>query len=251
MPRKPRSDAIRLLEGRGNGRDSGGRLVKPATVINDYGPPLIAPTPRRRDVAPPPRMPAGLPAPVKKEWRRVVKELQELGAVMPPQDVLEDFCRVVVEQHTVAVALGVAVPGSVQWSRLTAREDRLAKRIAGFIREYYCAPPVAPVSAGSFNPFASAPDSAGRRRKTPSLTKGLSSRPMPAKYWESPTPPLDPRYHAAWVKNIRESDKNHGIIRPPGFYRREFHYDINGNLWDEYQPAPDKPDDDGAGWRDE
>lgn len=52
------------------------------------------------------------------------------------------------------------------------------------------------------------------------------------------------------MKAMRESDKNHGIIRAPGFYRREFHYDSAGNLWDEYWPEPDRPDDD-DGWRDE
>lgn len=250
MPRKAKSDALRLLEGRSPGRDSGGRLVKPPVAGFAYP---MAPRPRPGREGAPPRMPAGLPAPVKAQWRRVVRELLDLGAVMPPQDRLEGYCRDHVERHTVAAAKEDAAPGSVQWSRLNAREDQLAKRIARFIREYYCPPPAAPVNPGGVNPFAGR-DASGRRPKTPSLTKGLATRPMPEKYWEggeNPCPPVDPRYHAAWVERQRESDKAHGITREPGFYRREFHYDDNGNLWDEYKSEPDVPGDGDDGRRDE
>ena len=76
----------------------------------------------------------------------------------------------------------------------------------------------------------------GRRKKTPSLIKVRGSRPLPPKCVENPCPPRDARYHEAWVAVITESDRVHGFIRPPGFYRREFHYNADGDLWDEYWP---------------
>ncbi len=71
----------------------------------------------------------------------------------------------------------------------------------------------------------------------PSHIKVKPSRPMPKKMVENPCPPLDARYHEAWVAAITESDRNHGFTRPPGFYTREFHYAGNGELWDEYWPG--------------
>jgi hypothetical protein len=78
--------------------------------------------------------------------------------------------------------------------------------------------------------------SEGRRQKVPSLIRVKSSRPMPKKFVENPCPPRDPQYHDVWVAAIQESDRNHGFKRPPGFYTREFHYDGNGELWDQFWP---------------
>ena len=74
------------------------------------------------------------------------------------------------------------------------------------------------------------------RRKVPSHIKMHRSRPMPPKLVENPCPPRDPQYHDAWVAAITESDRNHGFIRPPGFYTRAFHYSEDGKLWSEYWP---------------
>jgi hypothetical protein len=238
MARKRKSAAQRLLEGRGRGRDSGGRVVLP-------------PASQRAHEVTAPAMPRAWPLTPdeKKVWRRVLRRLQS----SPTQERMAAYCRAVVAQQQVSadLAAGHAVPEGTQ--------ARLAKEIREFEDGYLTVPEPISVSnsvaldllAGANsdgrNPFADTPDFGGRRRKTPSLTKGLASRPMPKTIFENPCPPQDPRYHAAWVKNIRESDKNHGIIRPPGFYRREFHYDANGDLWDEYWPEPDKPGDD-DGW---
>lgn len=71
-------------------------------------------------------------------------------------------------------------------------------------------------------------------KKVPSLIKVKPSRPMPKTVVESPCPPRDARYHEAWVAAIQQSDRSHGITRPPGFYRREFHYNGDGELWNRY-----------------
>jgi hypothetical protein len=89
------------------------------------------------------------------------------------------------------------------------------------------------------------------RKKQPSLIKVKPSRPMPKTIVENPCPPEDPQYHDVWVWAIRQSDRNHGITRPPGFYAREFHYDEDGELWDEYWPEPAAPGDEDDSWRDE
>lgn len=75
------------------------------------------------------------------------------------------------------------------------------------------------------------------RKKVPSLVKVKPSRPMPPKMVENPCPPLDPQYHEAWVAVIKESDRKNGFVRPPGFYTREFHYNEDGELWNEYWPG--------------
>jgi hypothetical protein len=56
------------------------------------------------------------------------------------------------------------------------------------------------------------------RRKVPSLIKIKGSLPMPKNVVENPCPPEDPQYHDAWVASIKESDRNNGFKRPPGFY---------------------------------
>lgn len=152
MPRKQKSDQVRLLEGRSPGRDSGGRLVKPSRYIERGFPVIAPPPPPRREVAPP-RMPTGLPPAVSREWRRVVRELQERDTMtMPAQDVLEDYCRTLVRLHQLATALDNAVPGTVAWSRLSATEDRLAKRVAEFCSTYFAEPEEAPPPEGNGDP---------------------------------------------------------------------------------------------------
>lgn len=64
---KPRPTVLKLIEGRGAGRDSGGRPVKQ--------------TPGFTRLAP--SMPSWLPAEAKAEWKRVVAELQRLELLKP------------------------------------------------------------------------------------------------------------------------------------------------------------------------
>jgi hypothetical protein len=79
------------------------------------------------------------------------------------------------------------------------------------------------------------------RKKVPSLVKVVKpSGPMPKRIVENPCPPADAQFHEAWIAVIKESDRNNGITRPPGFYSREFHYSGDGELWDEFWPADDE-----------
>jgi P27 family predicted phage terminase small subunit len=64
---KARPPALKLIEGRGNGRDSGGRKVEP--------------TPSFRRL--PPEAPAWLPDEAAAEWERVVPELARLELLKP------------------------------------------------------------------------------------------------------------------------------------------------------------------------
>ncbi len=64
---KPRPPALKLVEGRGNGRDSGGRQVKPAPGF----------------VRLPPEPPELLWGDALEEWNRVVPELQRLQITKP------------------------------------------------------------------------------------------------------------------------------------------------------------------------
>lgn len=64
---KPRPAGLKLIEGRGNGRDSGGRQVKQ--------PPGF--------VRLPPEAPEWLPDEARAEWERVVPELQRLRLLKP------------------------------------------------------------------------------------------------------------------------------------------------------------------------
>jgi hypothetical protein len=127
--------------------------------------------------------------------------------------------------------------------------EQLSRQVRRFESEFMTAPPLpAPAvsNPNGHNPFA-APT--GRRRKTPSLIKCNPPGKMPRKYVENPCPPQDARYHGVWVKALRESDRNHGVIRDESYYLRETHYDADGNLWDEYWPEGPAADDDD--WPDE
>jgi phage terminase small subunit len=124
MPRKAKPASVRLLEGRGIGRDSGGRLVEPP----------------ERSVFTPPRMPRGLPAPVGGQWRRVLGELADRELPMPPADVLVAHCRALVREHDTATALDAEPIGTTTWSRLIRAEGELSKRIAAFYREHFSEP---------------------------------------------------------------------------------------------------------------
>jgi phage terminase small subunit len=150
MPRKPKPPELREFEGRSPGRDSGGRLVKPSRPS-------------------PPRMPSGLPTATRREWRRVIAELAERdpGSAMPAADVLADYCRTLVRQREVAVALENALPGTVQWSRLSRTEENQAKRIAKFCSRYFAEAPAPEDNGdpgGEYNPFAQPPPWAKPRR---------------------------------------------------------------------------------------
>jgi len=75
--RKPRPPALKLLNGRGPGVDSGGRKVKP-------GPAFVrsAPTP-----------PSWLSREARAEWRRVVPELERLKLLkQPSRSSLASYC---------------------------------------------------------------------------------------------------------------------------------------------------------------
>lgn len=64
---KPKPAALKLVEGRGKGRDSGGRLVKQPPGFTRL----------------PPEAPDWLPAEARAEWERVVPELQRLQLIKP------------------------------------------------------------------------------------------------------------------------------------------------------------------------
>lgn len=65
--RTPKPAGLKILEGRGNGRDSGGRLVKPVPGF----------------VRLPPEPPAFLAGPAREMWDQVVAELQRLQLLKP------------------------------------------------------------------------------------------------------------------------------------------------------------------------
>lgn len=64
---KPKPPALKLIEGRGNGRDSGGRKVAEAPAFRRI----------------PPAAPEWLPDEARAEWERVVPELARLELVRP------------------------------------------------------------------------------------------------------------------------------------------------------------------------
>jgi hypothetical protein len=142
MPRKPKSAALKLVEGRSPGRDSGGRK--------------IAPPPRPVFTAP--VMTPGLPTPVRRQWRRAVGELVDRDLPMPPPAVLAGYARTLTRQSEVAAALESAEIGTTTWRRLVATEGELAKQVAAFWREHLseAAAPVfvADVAYDPTNPFA-------------------------------------------------------------------------------------------------
>jgi P27 family predicted phage terminase small subunit len=64
---KPRPTTLKVLEGRGHGRDSGGRAIKPSPAFRRL----------------PPEPPAILEGEALAEWNRIVPELQRLGLTKP------------------------------------------------------------------------------------------------------------------------------------------------------------------------
>jgi P27 family predicted phage terminase small subunit len=81
MPRTPAPAALRLLSGRSEGRDSGGRKVAPPAGF------------RRM----PPRMPSTLSPAAKRVWARVTPELARLELLKPEDaDSLAVYCEAVV-----------------------------------------------------------------------------------------------------------------------------------------------------------
>lgn len=77
MPAKPRPSNLRLIEGRGNGKDSGGREVKPQLGW----------------VRLPPVPPAWLDGEAKRMWDDVVAELSRLELLKPiDQGALTAYC---------------------------------------------------------------------------------------------------------------------------------------------------------------
>lgn len=74
---KPQPVALKLIKGRSEGRDSGGRAVKPAPGF----------------VRLPPTPPEWLPPEAAAEWERVVPELQRLQLLKPPdRAALASYC---------------------------------------------------------------------------------------------------------------------------------------------------------------
>lgn len=77
MPAKARPTTLKLIEGRGNGRDSGGRLVKPTPGFTRL----------------PPTAPAWLDGEAKAMWEKVVPELQRLQLLKPiDEGALTAYC---------------------------------------------------------------------------------------------------------------------------------------------------------------
>jgi len=120
MPRKAKPAAVRLLEGRAPGCDSGGRKVP------------IPPRP----VLVPPSMPRGLPPAVRRQWRGVVKDLVERDQPMPPPEVLLSHCLCLVRQRETVAALEHEPAGTTTWRRLISVEAEIGKRIAAFSSEF-------------------------------------------------------------------------------------------------------------------
>jgi hypothetical protein len=208
MPRKPKPASTRLLEGRSEGRDSGGRLVAPP------GRPVFVPPP----------MPAGLPTAVRREWRRVVKELEDGGSPMPAPAVLADYCRTLVRQHQVAAALENEPAGTTTWRRLITTETELANRITEFCATFFApAPDVDDDADGGHNPFAGAAADGG----APSQIKCLSPWMRGSRYAENPVPPADPRYRKVWEQAMAISAENHpdDPVYSPFRFRRGDHDD--------------------------
>src|SRR5258705_532956 len=102
MPRKPKPAAIRLLEGRGPGRDSGGRLVRQTPPARADDGPAAAPVMPRNHLS----------LPVRKVWKRTAGLL----LVSPSQDRMTAYCRAVVQQDRISVQLeaGEPVPEGTQ-----------------------------------------------------------------------------------------------------------------------------------------
>jgi hypothetical protein len=162
-------------------------------------------------------------------------------------------CRAVASLESVGAAAATlearGLVNTVDYRGLMNSREQLSRQVRRFESEFITGQPLpapAPDPDSGSNPFAS-PEGA-RRRKTPSLIVCNPPGPMPKRYVENPCPPQDPRYHEVWVKAIRESDRNHGIIRGPGFYRRETHYAADGELWDKYWPEGPDDDDDADDW---
>lgn len=140
MPRKTAPAAIRLLKGRSPGRDSGGRVVPPPP------PPVFTPPP----------IPRGLPAPVRRQFLRVVAELQSRELPMPSSDVLVGHARTLVRQQEVAAALDAEPAGTIAWRRLIITESGLSKRVGEFCREYFA--DAQTVAIATHNATATAPN---------------------------------------------------------------------------------------------
>ena len=113
---KPRPAALRLIEGRGNGRDSGGRKV------------AAVPSFKRL----PPEAPEWLPPEAAAEWERVVPELARLELVKPvDRAALTAYC--------------LTWDRLVQAQRLVSEEGVLGTNSQGTVRH----PAVAVVEAAS------------------------------------------------------------------------------------------------------
>ena len=207
MPRNAKPAAIRLLNGRGPGRDSGGRVVAPPRLVFR-----------------PPTMPPGLPTPVRRQWRRVIAELAELELPMPPAAVLADYCRCLVRQHEVAAALEDASIGSTDWRRLITTETELAKRIEAFHATWFVVV-AAPVevdtgyAAAEHNPFD--PDSGPAPWPPPGMSPeyaAMQDRWGPPQFWRGrKLKTMGARDDARAVKAWEEFDP---IYAPSNRFRR-------------------------------
>lgn len=99
---KPRPTHLKLIEGRGNGRDSGGRVVKQTAAYTRL----------------PPKAPTWLPREAAAEWRRVVPELQRLQLLKPiDRAALTAYCLTwdrLVEAQKIIKAEGLVIHDDVQ-----------------------------------------------------------------------------------------------------------------------------------------
>lgn len=101
---KPKPPTLKLIEGRGNGRDSGGRPVKAAPAF----------------VRLPPTAPEFLPDEARAEWERVVPELERLQ-LLKPVDRAALTAYVLTWQRLVDAQQIIAVEG------MTAHDDKTGK----------------------------------------------------------------------------------------------------------------------------
>lgn len=110
---QPRPAALKLIEGRGNGTDSGGRKVKEGPAFGRSAP----------------EAPEWLPAEARDEWNRVVPELDRLGLLKSiDRTALTSYC--MVWQRFVDANAIVAREGMIVEEELTLGRTKLYRHPA-------------------------------------------------------------------------------------------------------------------------
>lgn len=108
--RKARPPALKILEGRSAGRDSGGRVIRPSVGF----------------VRLPPEAPEWLGAIAREEWDRVVPELQRLKLTKPVDaSALAAYCETV--EVFVRAAMQVQLEGVTVMSTTTSKDGRVTE----------------------------------------------------------------------------------------------------------------------------